>query len=293
MAARNHRNRPRRRRGRFGFLYKLLSFLIILAAITAGCVAFFRVNQVEVEGNSRYTVQEVIDASGVEIGDNLFLINRPQTALSIMRRLPYVEKASVVPSPPDTLVLRITESSAVASIQAEGSWWLVNADGKLLEQSGNSGGLPEILGLPLLAPAQGTGMAVEESCQSKLDSLCSLLSALKGRGMEGQLTEFIDLSVSNAIYFGYGADLTVVVPMTGDFEKRIFSLQRVMETFQERGETVTGTLDLTYGDEQARLLTSRWTPETGQTVQKGEDQNGSSDGSADAAEPDASPSPAQ
>ncbi|MDD5938740.1 MAG: cell division protein FtsQ, partial [Clostridiales bacterium] len=93
--------------------------------------------------------------------------------------------------------------------------------------------------------------------------------------------------------FGYGADLTVVVPMTGDFEKRIFSLQRVMETFQERGETVTGTLDLTYGDEQARLLTSRWTPETGQTVQKGEDQNGSSDGSADAAEPDASPSPAQ
>ena len=83
MAARKDRNRRRRRRGRFGFLYKLLSFLIIFAAILAGCVAFFRVNQVAVTGNSRYSDQEVIAASGVELGDNLFLVNRPQTAQRI------------------------------------------------------------------------------------------------------------------------------------------------------------------------------------------------------------------
>ena len=94
MAARKDRNRRRRRRrGRFGFLYKLLSFLIIFAAILAGCVAFFRVNQVVVSGNSRYSAQEVIAASGVELGDNLFLVNRPQTAQSILRALPYVENA--------------------------------------------------------------------------------------------------------------------------------------------------------------------------------------------------------
>ena len=45
MAARNKRNRHRRRRGRFGFLYKLLSFLLIFAAILAGffLVALIRV----------------------------------------------------------------------------------------------------------------------------------------------------------------------------------------------------------------------------------------------------------
>ena len=50
MAARRRRNRHRRRRGRFSFLYKLLSFLLIFAAILTGCVVFFRVNQVEVTG---------------------------------------------------------------------------------------------------------------------------------------------------------------------------------------------------------------------------------------------------
>ncbi|MCI5705322.1 MAG: FtsQ-type POTRA domain-containing protein [Pseudoflavonifractor sp.] len=286
MAARKKRNRHRRRRGRFGFLYPLLSFLIIFAAILAGSVAFFRVNQVTVVGNSRYTAEEVAEASGVQIGDNLCLINKPKTAQSILRRLPYVEKVSPVRRLPDTLELRITETSAVAAVQAEESWWLLDADGKLLEQGDASlrGSLPQVLGLTPIAPSLGSRVAVDQETEEaplKVESLRALLSALAERGMSGNLTEFIDLTASNVIYFGYGEGLTVAVPMTGDFDKRVFSLQRVMETFAQRGEAVTGTLDLTYGDEQARLLTSRWTP----AEQTGNEQEGG--GTDGASQPEA------
>ena len=266
MAARKKRNRHRRRRGRFGLLYPLLSFLLIFAAILAGCVAFFRVNQITVVGNSRYTAEEVAAASGVQIGDNLFLLNKPKTAQSILRRLPYIEKVAPVRRLPDTLELRITETTSVAAVQADGSWWLLDAGGKLVEQGDSSlrGTLPEVLGLTPIAPSLGSRMAVDQETEEaalRLESLRALMAALAERGMAGNLTDFIDLTAPNVIYFGYGAGLTVAVPMTGDFDKRIFSLQRVMETFQQRGETVTGTLDLTYGDEQARLLTGRWTPD--------------------------------
>ena len=64
MAARKRRNRQRRRRrGRFGFLYKLLSFLIIFAAILACCVAFYRENRVEVSGTGRYSQADNIAAT--------------------------------------------------------------------------------------------------------------------------------------------------------------------------------------------------------------------------------------
>ena len=66
MAARRNRRGRRRNRGRFGFLYKLLSFLLILAAIFAGCVVFFRVETVAVTGQSPYSQEEIIQASGVE-----------------------------------------------------------------------------------------------------------------------------------------------------------------------------------------------------------------------------------
>ena len=304
MAARNKRNRHRRRRGRFGFLYKLLSFLLIFAAILAGCVAFFRVNQVTVTGNSRYTAEEIVAASGVNTGDNLFLVNKPQTAQSIIRRLPYVEKVAPVRVLPDTLELRVTETSAVAAVQAEGNWWLMNAGGKLLDQGDASlqAVFPQVIGLHPVTPSVGVRRTVPLEEQTKRDSLRSLLTALSERGMTGNVTGFIDLTSNNAIYFGYGGDLTVAMPLTGNFNEQAFRLQRVMESFQQRGEAVAGTLDLTYEGKQARLLTSRWMPEDGWDAPAQQDQEGGSqDGQpqqsdapepgADAPEPSVVPEP--
>lgn len=263
MAGRKNRTKRWRRRGRFGGLYKLLSFLVIFTAILVGCVVFFRVNEIRVEGNSRYTAQEIIAASGVEIGDNLFLVNRPQTANAIMKRLPYVESATPVHVLPDTVELRITESRAAAAVEAEGSWWLINAGGKLLEQGDSSiaEGYPKVLGFSPTEPAVGVRMAAPIEEQNHLEGLRGLLTALTDRGMMGNVRQFIDLGSNNVIRFDYGDGLTVVVPASGDFARRIFSLQRVLETFEQRGERVTGTLDLTYGEDEARLLTERWLPE--------------------------------
>ena len=84
MAARRNRKRRRRNRGRFGVLYKLLSILLIFAAILVGCIIFFRVNTMVVTGNSRYTQEEVLAAAGVEKGDNLFTLNKYQIADRIL-----------------------------------------------------------------------------------------------------------------------------------------------------------------------------------------------------------------
>ena len=106
----------------------------------------------------------------------------------------------------------------------------------------------------------GEWLKVDILEQLRLEGLQKLLTALDSRGMAGNVTEFIDLSAANVIRFGYGEELTVAVPMEGDFALRVYSLQQTLETFAQQGETVTGTLELTYGDTQARLLTERWLP---------------------------------
>ncbi len=265
MAAyRQQRNRQRRRRGRFGGLYKLLSLLVVFAAILVGCVVFFRVNVITVTGNVRYSAAEVIAASGVKEGDNLFLISRPRTAGAIVAKLPYVERVVPIKRLPDRVELRITETRALCALQTPDGWWLLNKGAKLVELGDESarGELPAVLGLTPLSPALGTWLTVEVGEQAKLEGLRSLLSALEERGLTGGVTGFIDMTRNNVIYFGYGEDLTVAVPMTGDFGRRALSLQRVIETFEEREERLVGTLDLTYGDDQARLLTERWLPQS-------------------------------
>lgn len=279
MAARKQRQRHRQRGGRFGALYKLLSFVLVFAAIIAGSIAFFKVNHVEVVGSSPYTDEEVRAASGVAVGDNLFLVNKPATAQRILNSLPYVETVSPVRRLPDTLELYITESRAVAAIQAEDSWWLLDEGGKVLEQGDESlrGELPEVLGLTVLSAEPARRIQVAEEDEFRLEGLCRLLTALSRRELSGKVSEFIDVSAINSIYFGSGDDLTVVMPMSGDLERMTFAFQRVMETFEEEGESLAGTLDLTYGDQEARLLTERWLPKGYGSTGKGGDGDGGAD----------------
>lgn len=264
MAGKGNRNRRRRRRGRFGILYKLLSFLLIFSALLAGSVIFFRVNEITVVGNSRYTAEQIIAASKVELGDNLFLINKPQTARAITKALPYVEKVSPVKALPDRLELYVTESVAVAYWQDGEGYWLVNSAAKVVERTEEPSkieGLPRMMGLTTVHPVLGTQLTAELEEQLRLDGVRELLSALDARGMAGEVTEFLDMSNSNVIYFGYGTNLTVAVPVSGNFERLAYSLEGVLKTCAEQGVLVSGTLDLTYGDKTAHLLTDRWLPE--------------------------------
>lgn len=262
MAARRNRRRRRRNRGRFGFLYKLLSVLLICAAILAGCVVFFRVDTIVVTGQVRYTEEEIIAVAGVERGENLFRLNKIRISNEILRELPYVFDVSITRKWPDTLLIHVSETAPAAAIQGGGAWWLMDARCKLLARGDAAlpEERPEVLGLTPLVPAVGTRLAVDEAERGKLESLKQLLLALHDHGLSDQVTSFIDLTANNEICFGFGENLSVVVPMNTDFDQKIYALRRVQETYAEQQMELRGTLDLTYGESEAHILPERRLP---------------------------------
>ena len=157
MAARRSNKRKRRNRGRFGILYQFLSLVIILVVIAAGCVVFFRVDEVTVDGESKYTAEEIIAASGIEQGDNLFLISPVQTGRKIASVLPYVDNVNVRRALPDGVVITVTECMPAAVIQGNGSWWIIDAKGKVLEQTASGTGAAVVSGLTALLRGDPAG----------------------------------------------------------------------------------------------------------------------------------------
>ena len=262
MAARRNR-RGRRNRGRFGALYKLLSAVLILVAIVLGCVVFFRVNTVEVVGDSPYTAEEIIAVSGVEQGDNLFALNKYQISSRIYTQLPYIDTVNFVRRYPDTLVIHVTAGTPAAWFESGGSCWLVDSRGKILESGDESlvSGRAQLLGLEPVNPTVGNTITVREEEQTRLERLTAFLSAIQARQMTGSLTSFLDLTSNNEIRFGYGANLTVLFPMNGDFTQKTYYLQQTLWTMDEKGIPRTGTLDLTYDNQEGHLLPKRWLPE--------------------------------
>ncbi len=252
MAARRKRYR-RGRRGRTGGLYKLLSVLLVAAAIVVGCAVFFRVDRIEVEGAADYTAEQVITAAGVERGDNLFLINKIQVARQILGRLPYVDEVSISRRLPDTLVITVGECVPMAVIQGEGAWWILDERTKLLERTdfSGAGGYPVVTGLTMVAPGVGMRLSVPEEQSMKLRSFQALLSALRERKMEGG-AESYDLTADNVIEMRYGGRFTVRISMAcEDFSRAM----HIVEAAQAQlPETASGVLDLTINENEAHLI---------------------------------------
>ena len=204
---RRHKSR-RRSRGRFPGLYKAVSAVLIIAAVVVACAVFFRVGDIQVIGNVRYTAQEIIDVTGVENGDNLFTIDRAKLAREIQNRLPYVKTVSIRRALPDGLVITVTEGQAVAAIGQEGRWWLLDSAGKLLEVTSTPGGHATITGISPLAPAVGTNLATAEEQRPRLALLRELLEGLESNGLLDKL-DSVDLSEEYQVTLGYDGRFTV------------------------------------------------------------------------------------
>lgn len=218
MATQRRHSRPRRTRGRFRGLYRMLSILLILAAVAAACVVFFRVRTVRVEGGVRYGDAEVVQASGVAQGDNLVLLNATRIQRQIRTQLPYILRVSVRRALPDTVVISILEESvAAAALQSQGQWWLVDSTGKLLEQAPGAQGHAVLTGVQLLAPEAGTPASVPEEEQTRWDCALALLSALEARGELARL-DALECGEAGAFYAGYDGTYTILLPTTVEYE---------------------------------------------------------------------------
>lgn len=244
MAARKSRRGRHRNRGRFGFLYKVLSAAAILAAIVLGSAVFFRVDRILVTGHSRYSEAQIIEAGEVERGDNLFLLDKFKVARQILTRLPYVDSVSITRRLPAALEVAVTECAAAAVIEGEGAWWVLNAGGKYLERSDAPGtaALAPVHGLTPVAPMVGTKLEVTEEQAGKLESLVKLMRALDARGMAGQAQSY-DLTADNVILVGYGGRFTLKLPLSGtDYAEETRKVQAALERLPENS---TGVLDFT------------------------------------------------
>ena len=244
MAARG--SKYQRRRGRFGVLYKLLSVLLILAALVGGCIVFFRVERITVTGSTTYTQQQIIDATGVEMGDNLFLVQKVPTARKILNALPYIKTVNIRRDLPNELDITLTECVPVAALKGEdGVWWILDSSGKLLEQVDldGVGSLMKITGLTALKPSEGGRLAVAVEDTTRLESLKAILSELEARGMYTEAAD-LDLSGVTEIHMTYRGRLSVRMPMySDDFRHLIHALQAVADNSAVVDRS--GTVDLT------------------------------------------------
>lgn len=254
MARRRHSKR-RRRRGSTGFLYKLLSMLVICAAVVVALTLFFRVDTIVVTGTELYTQEEVVAATGVEQGENLILLNKFDVQNQIREQLPYIEKIRINRKLPDTLLVEIVEEcrQPLAIVQ-DGSAWLVSPSGKIVDQkaAAAAASYPVIDGCELLAPSVGTPIALATEYATQQQSLLDLMGALKNAGLLDQV-DAIHLGDLSVLTMDYAERFVVELPYGADYDYKLRYLQQVVgsEAIQSN---MTGTIQMTRDDGRVNFI---------------------------------------
>lgn len=227
---------------RRGALRAPLTFIIVCAALLFGMSVFFRVSSIEVTGNSYYTEEEIILASGIEEGDNLFFLNKSSAAARMYSKLPYLTDVSITRVLPNKLVIDIIESAAIAYVTSESGLWAIDSSCKLLstiEQS-EASSLIEIRSLTPIAPETGEVIAPGDAESPKVAYLADILAAIEDNNMQGDI-EWIDMSdISNPSFYYLGR-FTVRL---GYDEELDYKFLKLLAAVNELAAGDRGTLDL-------------------------------------------------
>ncbi len=238
------------KKNKHSVIFAPLAFALICAALIFVLGVFFQVRNIEVNGNSFYTDDEISDAAGVADGDNLFFINRFSAASRIFAKLPYVEGISIDRKLPGSLIINVTESEAIACIETDNGLWAIDRTCKLLSKvsAADAEALVRLKGVSAVSPAQGEIVNIQGADGEDINYLSDMLKQISALSLRHNIS-YIDLADFSCPEFDYLDRFSVRM---GSYENVGYKFQLLIAAVAGLQSGDCGTLDLSI-DSSAHL----------------------------------------
>lgn len=155
------------------FLVQMVTVTAVVVAFVLALSVFFKVDKITVTGADVYRPWTIQEASGIQKGDNLLTFSHARAAAQIKANLPYVNTVRFGIKLPDTVNIIVDEAQVVYSIKdANGQWWLMNSDGRVVEMTGggSAANYTQILGVTLESPAPNLQAVAAEASPTETDA---------------------------------------------------------------------------------------------------------------------------
>ena len=265
----NARRKKKYKRRRKTAVYLVLLLLVCAVCLILSLTVFFNASQIKVSGNVRYTVSQVIKASGVETGDNLLRMSKSGIKEKILKALPYVSEVQVIRELPSTVTIKVVEAEpSCRYLVGENRWALLSEDLRVMEiTSVEPETTPVLSGITLDVPEEGETAKADSEISEKI--LLDLLTILK----ENDIININSIAFTSPISVNMRLEGRVTAKLGGDSD--LDYKVRMVKTWINGSLPSVGewTVDVTSGD---KLYASRGAPSAQE--ESGSEDEGSSEG---------------
>ncbi len=224
----NSDNKTKKRTSQNAFI---LIILLVAIFITSLFLPIFNVVRIEVKGNEKVASEDIITASGIEIGANIFRVNGSKTKNNI-KKLSYVKDVAVKRAFPNRIIITVSERKAIGYISFMGSYILIDKNGTVLEvvSNLNDGNIPLISGLNFNRFEIGKTIAVENL--SKFDIVFECLQHLLKNDMLCMISK-IDVHDIDNIQMNARNTIVVNVGNHSNINFKMSFLKEILNIVQE------------------------------------------------------------
>ena len=129
------RAQKNKRRLAWGIFFSVLVTALVGVVVWFGMLFFFKINNIECEGITAYDTAEIIEASGLSVGGNMYNIRADEIAEELGARYPYLINIRIERRMPDTVVITADEDTAVYYTALGGKYYLLSRELRVLESS--------------------------------------------------------------------------------------------------------------------------------------------------------------
>jgi len=242
-------------------LLELTIVAAVVLAVVMGLSIFFKVKYITVSGAQVYSEWSIREASGIQEGDNLLTFSKARAYARIQAARPYVEKVRIGIKLPNTVNIHVEEIDVVYAVKSNGLWWLINSEGKVVEQAseGVDGNYTKILGVELDNPVAGEMAVPLEEAPTQTDeagetvpvtvtaaqrftAILTILDSLERNDVVGEAAS-VDVTSLSRIELWYGTRYQVNL---GDSQNLDYKISYMKAAIDKISEYQTGKLDVSF-----------------------------------------------
>lgn len=239
-------SKKRRRKNKIRKVLIGIGTALVFAAVgvVLSLTVFFRITDITVTGNERYTSEEIINQCTIDVGDNLFLADIENAKEKLELNLPYIYSANINRKLPYTIEITVKEAEPAYAIQNKDKTYILLDDKfKVLEQ-----GSKDASGITI-SQAEIESVEIGKVIKFKDSNVEQCLNEIAQIIRDNKLTEITSIYSKgiNENYVVYDKRIIFELGNNKNLENKIFQGLASCQKLDESNPNVEGTMDITGG----------------------------------------------
>lgn len=229
------------------------TILFVAALVLLLSSRLFDIKEINVNGISKLTKEEVISISQIPINTNIFALNKLKAKYRLLENS-YIEDVYIKREYPSTISINVKEKVPTFMIQFANSYIYLNNQGYMLEVSTEALPLPTLLGIKTDLSNVKPGKRLDVEDLKKFNKLIQIMDISRNFELDTLITRIDITDTSNYTVYIDSEGKTVYLGDAVDLNTKILHLKEILN--QNKGKAGEIFLDMDLNEYDSRFRES-------------------------------------